>query len=473
MVKSKILRFRLLPLGEKDGMRVISEIVGTPNLFLSRKVSGGEERWIGKWIVRFAFCFIFGLGIFSHLNAMEPPVPDVSKEQRAKDFLTLGNQLEKRGAHEKAVEFWKIAAELDPTLKEAVDKSGLKRDGPAPPVPEIKGVQREKLEGYKEKARKAYSENDYGAAKKYVDLATQIAARDEEVLFLKRKIALETFSDEPGRPYNMLVRNFFEEGVDQYRHGRAPEALDKLKQALRLDPGNPQVRALLTQIRAESAGIEAARETQRAKSEWEAGNGEISLEILEGVLKHYPNYPSALELKTQILWASGNKQSEGAGKNLARAVKAEKENRFALAHKYYLAALKADPGNQEAKKGVDRTASLVDSLGDKTRELEGAIASGRKDKAQAALDEIVRLSPEDNRIPGWRRKVNGLGKSNEVTEDSRAKADGTYNLGLESYRKGDLAAAKRYWTQTLEWDPRNAQAKKNLERLQSEHPELK
>ena len=45
------------------------------------------------------------------------------------------------------------------------------------------------------------------------------------------------------------------------------------------------------------------------------------------------------------------------------------------------------------------------------------------------------------------------------------KADRAYNLGLDCYRKGDLDGAKRFWEETLSYQPGHFQAKRNLERL--------
>lgn len=56
--------------------------------------------------------------------------------------------------------------------------------------------------------------------------------------------------------------------------------------------------------------------------------------------------------------------------------------------------------------------------------------------------------------------------------DIRAEADQAYNLGLESYRQGDYDDAKKFWEQTLDIDPNHVQAKRNLTRLETEHPDL-
>ena len=59
-----------------------------------------------------------------------------------------------------------------------------------------------------------------------------------------------------------------------------------------------------------------------------------------------------------------------------------------------------------------------------------------------------------------------------TSEDVQAESDQTYNLGLESYRSGNYADAKKYWEQTLVINPDHLQAKRNLSRLKAEHPDL-
>jgi tetratricopeptide (TPR) repeat protein len=57
-------------------------------------------------------------------------------------------------------------------------------------------------------------------------------------------------------------------------------------------------------------------------------------------------------------------------------------------------------------------------------------------------------------------------------EDRRAMADQAYNLGLESYRKGNWAEAMKFWEEVLRYVPGHAQAKRNLDRLRLEHVEI-
>jgi Tfp pilus assembly protein PilF len=57
-----------------------------------------------------------------------------------------------------------------------------------------------------------------------------------------------------------------------------------------------------------------------------------------------------------------------------------------------------------------------------------------------------------------------------ASQDQQAQADEAYNLGLDSYRKGDYAAARKFWEQTLKIQPNHLQAKRNMERLNRDHP---
>ncbi len=72
----------------------------------------------------------------------------------------------------------------------------------------------------------------------------------------------------------------------------------------------------------------------------------------------------------------------------------------------------------------------------------------------------------------WQKKLSALSR-NSVPESDESKADEAYNLGLDSYRNGDLDDAKKFWNQAIELNPQHLQAKRDLERLIEEHPEFK
>ena len=361
------------------------------------------------------------------------------------------------------------AAELDPPVP-------LRSPSPALEPPAVPGTavetREQRLDQILRAGRKAYQERNYQEARKYVELATYLAAEDERVRLLKARIALEEFKEDSDRPYNGLVKSYFEDAVQHYRRERYPEALESLAQALKLDPSHPQVRALKAKVKADYANAFAEKETLQAEALLKDGYVDAALERLEVVIQERPKYQPALLLKKRIWSASRRKESEAAEKALSKARKAEEANRYEDALKYYRDASRLDPGNGEAQKGAARMGSLVDPLPRKKRALEAAIESGEREKARAALAEVEKLSPTDPQLPVWRQKVEALGGSQASLEDSLAKADEAYNLGMASYRKDDFAEAKRFWNEALRWNPQHPQAKMNLERLAAAHPEL-
>lgn len=170
--------------------------------------------------------------------------------------------------------------------------------------------------------------------------------------------ALEDFQENPDRPYNSMVRGFYEKAESDYAKGDSQAALRALEKAEDLDPEQPQVESFLKKLHGTNSN-------------------------------------------------TFNKSGE--------EVPNTKE------------------GPAPVKKRTAKKAKLP--------------------KKESTLRE-------DNSSP----------KTNAV--DQAAKADQAYNLGLESYRQEDYAAAKKFWEETLQIDPTHQQAKRNLDRLNKEHPGL-
>lgn len=118
--------------------------------------------------------------------------------------------------------------------------------------------------------------------------------------------------------------------------------------------------------------------------------------------------------------------------------------------------------------------------------------SGNKEGALSKLDDILSNDPDNEKALTLKKDIQGKQKktrskpvpdaprtkarkiSTPVNEkEIQAKADQAYNLGLESYRKSDYAAAKKFWAETLQILPTHTQARRNLDRLLEDHPELK
>jgi tetratricopeptide (TPR) repeat protein len=415
--------------------------------------------------------------------ADETPTPtatpkpiDPGKVDRAMEFFNKGNEYGEKGLKERAREYWKIASELDPRLSEdgngsaslffgldQVSETTFRTTDPA---------KQKKILEFLSKARLADKENDYDSAMKYLDSANDFSANEPQVRALRIEITLDDFKENDEVHANPIAKNYFDEAVEYYRHGKFSEALDSLNQAEELEPRNLQILNLKSIIQEDDSSILLSKDVQRAKEQWQEGNSEISTEILDGILKKNPQYQPALDLRAEIETTKEKESSSEVQAALDQAAKEEKNDHFSEAKKDYEKVLGFDPNNRAASAGLGRVGGLVDPLPEKIKGLEKALAAGQKRKAAVFLKEVEALSPDNPKLDYWKEKISEL-SGNSVPESDESKADEAYNLGLESYRNGNLDDAKKFWSQTLDLNPQHLQAKRDLDRLLEEHPELK
>jgi tetratricopeptide (TPR) repeat protein len=160
-----------------------------------------------------------------------------------------------------------------------------------------------------------------------------------------------------------------------------------------------------------------------------------AMKALDKALTLDPTQPQVLDLREKML--------EGAGSPTRRTELREAKTLLK----------KGDP------KGAMRKADALLVLDAKDEE-----AAEIKKKAEAVLE-----GDEPKRVRPARRTHQ---KSPTPSEDPEAhgRADQAYNLGLESYRKGNREGAKSFWEQALQNDPHHLQARRALERLEAEQP---
>lgn len=151
-----------------------------------------------------------------------------------------------------------------------------------------------------------------------------------------------------------------------------------------------------------------------------------------------------------------------------------------------------DPLQPQVEALLEKIQGPAEKPADPLDQVRDAMKNGKMEEALAKVDDYLEEHPDDEDALALKDKIEGRSpeavkkpaaklkkaavKKTPLPQNdqaSQAKADQAYNLGLDSYRKGDYAAAKKFWEETLEIQPTHLQAQRNLARLKDEHPDLK
>lgn len=417
-------------------------------------------------------------------NADLSPAPtptisiDPAKAQRAKEFMHLGNQYSDKGVVKKAQEYWDIAKSLDPDI--AIEPNGNSTHAESGALSTDSGLnekttgkgQQDPIGEILKKAESARESNEAHSAFQYLEEADEISPKDPRVAAFRDQMMLETFQVDQEKPYNKLTKNYFDKAVVDFRNKHYAQALEAIEQAQKMDPDNPQIEKLMEMLENYNSENLLNREVERAKNKWDEGNTDNAEEILGNILLKHPGFQKAIDLKAQIDKSIEKEKADAMRPVLDKAKSDEKENRYMAEKSDYEKALKIDPQNKEASAGLERVSAMIDPLQARVKEMERAYQLKQKKTAEACLRDISKWDPNYPNLTDWKTKIAAM-VGMDSDKDTEAKADEAYNLGLESYRKDDFVNAKKFWQETLEIDPRNLQAKRNLDRLLEVHPDLK
>ncbi len=157
-----------------------------------------------------------------------------------------------------------------------------------------------------------------------------------------------------------------------------------------------------------------------------------------------------------------------------------------------------DPTQPQVQALLNRVRKPADSESGPLAQAREALKKGNKEEALAKVEDYLDEHPDNPEALRLKDKIEGkeqpaenikkhLAKTHKAEtvpkenasakapamkdEDRQAQADQAYNLGLQSYDKGDFSAAKKFWEQTLRIDPNHVKAKMNLDRLASATPD--
>ncbi len=262
-------------------------------------------------------------------------------------YDAIGGLLQRGGAHDEAIAFFRKALDLDP--------------------------------------------NDSGARMQIV--RSHLAAKD----FASAIAALEAV---PATAESLVLL-----AEARLARGDRSAAAEAAQKALALEPGNEVARLLLGRVRLEEGAPEAAFEAVSPLVDLAISSGDLEAAAshLRPILESSPKHRGALEKMAEIREAEGD-ALESAAMRLALGREAETRGDLAAAARHYRRVLTADPSHAEAAAGLRKIAPPPPPPA-----APAAPEAMRPDDAQAALEEaevLARYGLKDRAVERLRALTN-------------------------------------------------------------------
>lgn len=268
------------------------------------------------------------------------------------------------------------------------------------------------------------------------------------------------------------ARRLIQAAVTARGQGNLPEAVEKLNQALDVDPTNEKAEEILKEIQAELQKQEARRQAewfnQQAVEFYKNGDLLSALVTWQRAYDVYPEWEEIatyLQQGTEKLLSFGVDGLEGhpeKEKILAlydQGVRAYVRNDFLTGIEFFKKALEKAPDNAYLKAYLDKSLEMMEyQIQEFLQEGAQAEEAGDLGKARKAYDKIIRLSP------GHPQAVQRL---QELQKQIAAVAEKLYQEGKEWFDKNEMDRAVRVWKRILEMDPTNDRAKRRIEEAQA------
>jgi tetratricopeptide (TPR) repeat protein len=263
------------------------------------------------------------------------------------------------------------------------------------------------------KAHECYIKSDTAGAISLIHDVQSIAKNYSEAKALLSMIESEVFIKQESRPFQDIIKQYFDDAMVLYRRALYKEAEEKFSKAGELDPSNEQVKKFL----------EITREKR---------NGAATAETASALLE------------------SGEKiQSEGE---------------IAKARKLYEKVLAADPGNPGAKFHIEQLDKISVEYVDSARALyEGGKIEGSFENLKKAL----LYNPENQDAIDLEKKVSVEVAGLKFDRKKMKLANSFYNKGVNAYAKGEYEKATGFWEKTLAINPEDSEAAANIEKARS------
>jgi tetratricopeptide (TPR) repeat protein len=336
-----------------------------------------------------------------------PPFSLAAASGPAEDHLKLARALLARGRRVDAAEEYRVALRLAPDDLEASEALDSLQAGGLAKSPSRAKALAELADG-----QAAYRESRLDLAEISFRQAVAVDPGCAEAKQWLARLEGERFQHNVDQPFDSAVADIFEAGLRLARQGRADDAVQKLGEALKLNPDQPQVLAQVERLKGQAAEQRKER--------------------------------SCAELCRQ------------GAKALARGELAE-----ALAD--YQQALAAAPGDAEARAGLEKVRGQAGPLAQARCQAGAqALRQGRAEAALIAFRQAVDLDPELAQAHQGLEQARSLAQGQERSQVQSRDLKAWLDQGRQALAAEDADRAERCFGKALALAPDSAEASRGL-----------
>lgn len=256
----------------------------------------------------------------------------------------------------------------------------------------------------------------------------------------------------PLTPYKSdpRISNLLRTAKKQIVEGHAVQAITTIKQALQIDPNDPDAAQLLNMVEQDIKRAEAEDLLVKGQNYMREGRYDIAMKAFEKILRIQPNHSKARMLletvKNEMMSPEGEEQ-------LSKARQAIEQKKYQDARKLVEEVLKTVPEHQGAYELQvllkDRMA--VEEFNELLKSAEGFIEKQELDTAKMALEKALKIYPQHPVASKRMEAINDIGRKQQI--------DKLVGRGNKQMELGSYDFARETFEEILKLEPANETAK--------------
>ncbi len=256
----------------------------------------------------------------------------------------------------------------------------------------------------------------------------------------------------PLTPYKSdpQITNLLRTAKKQIVEGHAVQAMNFIKQALQIDPNDPDAAQLQNMVEQDIKRAEAEDLLTKGQNYMREGRYDIAMKAFEKILRIQPNHSKARMLLETVKNEMMNPETE---EQLSKARQAIEEKKYQDARKLVEEVLKAVPEHQGAYElqVLLKERIAVEEFNELLSSAEGFIEKQEFDTAKMALEKALKIYPQHPVASKRMEAVHDLTRKQQINELA--------SRGNKQMEFGSYDFARDTFEEILKLEPSNETAK--------------